>query len=642
MARHSKVSGRVLVLTHMVVKVFSERKEVAVMMTEGQVNELLQRWRDTPEEELTQEDRQNFKDLACACLAQEDSYSLLTFLQDDKNQMVVKSMGCVLLAPLVKELLNTRKTSEHVQAAILHITTTCRPDEVLQNLLNIVEDSDPETIVVVVPHLQTGLLRLKENQASSLGSALTVLHKQLSRLPVPYTEKQEEDDLMGLGRSCHALSVLTKTFTEAVRNNGGQECREMKTELLNFCMKSLREPLLEALLTPGRRTSHMWLFAVHIMDTLAAIQESVAEILFFSTMGKNIQMEKKQLDESKGCLAYLVFVKLLDAERFPVVFSPEFVLWNNVKYVHQLLSSKKESHVLKGLVRLKKKTCKGNVGFNCMAFPPSQALFEKSLQKVQDNSLPATLLAVKSFYDVKQSLLQVLTDCPMKHLRESGLKVLQLLINKQDTEAKHKLFRCLLKTSNHPGVEGYIVKNIRNQVEFSMAPGNATSWFLGSEFVPLLGLVLSLPQGAETDILHNMDKIMESLNLLRYLLIRNNRLRNDSDVWESVSRMKDEYTRTLHVCISMSRAYYTSQLSELRDEHKLKARAARASKCTNTCFQSETVKQKKLSKMSPDVQHQVVQCALVTFDLMESLIVRVEEISEEKNSHRVDTSALYP
>ncbi|XP_077573036.1 glomulin, FKBP associated protein b [Stigmatopora nigra] len=593
----------------MVVQGFSDR-------TKGQVDQVIQKWRDTPEEKLTQEDRQNFKDLACACLAEGDGHDLLTFLRDDQNQMVVKSMGCVLLAPLVKELLNVRKTCEYIQAAISHITTTCNPDEVLQTLLNIVKKSDPETLVLVVPHLQTGLLRLKENRASSLGSALAVLHQQLGRLPVPYTEKQEEEDLMGLGRSCHALTVFTKTFTEDLRNRVGPECQQTKTELLNFCMKSLREPLLEALLSPGRRTSPMWLFAAHVMDTLASIRESAADLLFFGTARKNIQMEKNQLAESKGCLAYLVFVKLMDVDRFPVVFSPEFILQNNVKYVHQLLSSKKESRVLKGL-----------------------ALLENNLEKVQDNSLPASLMELKSFYDVKQSLLQVLTDCPMKHLRESGLKVFQIFINKQEPEAKYKFFRFLLKTSRHPGVEGYIVKNVKNQVEFSMKPGNATNWFLGCDFLPLLGLVLSLPDGPETDILHNMDKIMESLNLLRYLLLRDNPLRNDPVVWEGVNKTKEEYCKMLRVCISMSRAYYASQLSELRDEHKLKARAARATTSTDMPLQSGPVKQKKTSKMSPEVQHQVVQCALVTFDLMESLIVRAEEIGEENNSRRVNTGA---
>lgn len=95
--------------------------------------------------------------------------------------------------------------------------------------------------------------------------------------------------------------------------------------------------------------------------------------------------------------------------------------------------------------------------------------------------------------------------------------------------------RCMLKTTNHAGVESYIVKNIRNHVEFSMEvscfmrikksciciwwfylkvfnlltllqPGNANKWFLGEEFLSLLGLVFCLPQGADTDLLSSMDR----------------------------------------------------------------------------------------------------------------------------------------
>jgi len=36
--------------------------------------------------------------------------------------------------------------------------------------------------------------------------------------------------------------------------------------------------------------------------------------------------------------------------------------------------------------------------------------------------------------------------------------------------------------------------------------GNANKWFMGMELLPLLDLVLCLPQGAETDLLTGMDK----------------------------------------------------------------------------------------------------------------------------------------
>ncbi|TKS74125.1 Glomulin FK506-binding protein-associated protein [Collichthys lucidus] len=399
-------------------------------------------------------------------------------------------MGCVLMTPLVNEVVKKGKSSDHSQVAITHLTRTCRPNELLHSLLEIIEDIEPgaisETILALVPHLQTVLLCLEERKAACMGLALSALQKQLSRLPVPYTRQQEEADEFGLCRCCNALAVFTKPFLEEVmRTNGNHvatsEDKELRTELLKFCMRSLREPLLEAQLSQDKKSS-LWLFATEIMVTLPAIQESLSELLFFDSLKKSAQTDS-QSKESRACLAYLLFVQLITIDSFPAVFSPVFVLQCNMEHINQLLSSKKESHMLKGL-----------------------ALYAKSLERVQDNSLPVSVLELKSFYSVPQNLRRLLTDCPMQHLRESGLQVLQLFINKLDAEAKHKFFRCMLKTSSHAGVESYIVKNIKKQVEFSMELGNGNKWFLGVEFLSLLGLVLSLPQGADTDLLNGMDR----------------------------------------------------------------------------------------------------------------------------------------
>ncbi|XP_068564116.1 glomulin-like [Cebidichthys violaceus] len=582
------------------------------MANDDQVEDVIHRWQNTPEDKLKPEDYQQFKNLGSACLTQGDSGQLLKFLQEDKNQGIVRCMGCVLMAPLLNEVVKKEESLDRCQAAIAHLTTTCGPDELLRSLLELIEDIDPgavsETILALVPHLQTALLRLGDGKAAGVGSALTALQQQLSRLPVPYSRQQEEADAHGLCRCCSALAAFARPFVEEVKGRNGKATagdEELRTELLKFCMRSLREPLLEAELTRDRKSS-LWLFATEILVTLPAIQESPSELLFFSPLKRS----SSQSTESRACLAYLLFVQLIGIHSFPAVFSPLFVLQCNMDYIDQLLSSKKESHLLKGL-----------------------ALYAKSLESVQDNSLPASLLELKSFYSVPQNLRQVLTDCPMQHLRESGLRVFQLFIDKLDAEAKHKFFRCMLKTSNHAGVESYIVKNIKNQVEFSMKPGNANNGFLGEELLSLLGLVLSLPRGAQTDLLHSMDRVMESLNLLRYLLIRDKELRSATDVWEELSGIKEEYLKTLRVCIGISRGYYSSELKALRGDQKLKAKEAREAARSTGVLKSVAVRREEGSDMSPEVQHQVLQSALVTFDLMESLIVRIEEITEEKRKN---------
>ncbi|KAM8875698.1 glomulin, FKBP associated protein b isoform 1-T1 [Spinachia spinachia] len=585
------------------------------MANEDRVKDIIHRWQSTPEDDLKPEDYRQFKDVGSACLTQGDGARLLSFLQEEKNQGIVRSMGCILVSPLLNEVVKKPKSVDHCQAAITHLTRTCRPNELLHSFLELIEDIDPgaisETILALIPHLQTVLLQLGDRKASCLGSALTGLQEQLSRLPVPYNRQQEEADEHGLCRCCTALAVFTRPFIEEVKGRNGNhattaEDEELKAELLMFCMRSLREPLLEAELNRDRKSS-LWLFATQITVTLPAIQESPAELLLFSPLKKGTQKESRECRESRACLAYLLFVQFMGIDSFPAVFSPLFILRCNMDYINQLLSSKKESHLLKGL-----------------------ALYAKSLESVKDNSLPVSLLELKSFYSVPENLRQVLTDCPMQHLRESGLQVFQLFIDKLDAEAKHKFFRCMLKTSNHAGVEGYIVKNIKNQVECSMKSGAAAKGFLGDELLSLLGLVFSLPRGAQTDLLDTMDRVMEGLNLLRYLLLRDKELRCTTGAWEQLSGIKDQYMKMLRVCIGISRGYYIAELKAVRQDRKLKAKEAREAAQSTGLSKRRIVKHEQVSNMSPEAQQQVLQSALVTFDLMESLIFRIEEIPEEK------------
>lgn len=121
------------------------------------------------------------------------------------------------------------------------------------------------------------------------------------------------------------------------------------------CMRSLRDPLLQAELNRDRKSS-MWIFATEIMVrarfysfsikgkevkqwivflfvilwlqqmslvhqvTLPAIQVSVSELLFFNSLKKSTQTDNSQSRESRACLAYLLFVQLITLDSFPAVF----------------------------------------------------------------------------------------------------------------------------------------------------------------------------------------------------------------------------------------------------------------------------------------------------------------------------------
>lgn len=583
-----------------------------------QLCDVVQRCQAIKDEGFSPEDYDLFFTAGRTCIEQGNSAQVLSILVDEKNMNIVRCMGWNLLGPLVQILLKKEdRNLPHCHAILSHLLEVCSPKELLVGLLEHVEEADTgsiaEIVTLLLKPLQTVLLRLGVKKASSVGMALSTLLSQVARLPVPVTKEQEEDDVFGLCHCCTALLQFVKPFVEEIKevvkdNNKISKDNELRVELLKFCMKSLSKPLLEVQLKDPDTLlkSPLRDFATEILIILSSIGESLPDLLSRNVLMRRevpgfLEEEVRYPKESLACLSHLLFVDHIAVDIFPAVLSPIFVLQCNMEYIELLLSRTEESRLQKGL-----------------------ELYEKSLIRVEDNSLPVDLLELKTFFSVPQNVVKVMTLCPDQTLRTKGLKVFQLSIDKFNTEAKYKFFKGMLKTSHHAGVEGYIIKNIKNQIDFSLKPCNGNDWFLGKHLLPLLRLVLCLPHGPETDLLQNLDRIMESLNLLRYMLIRDKEWENETGIWTELYKIEDNYLKPLRTGLNMSKAHYEAELKSTKENKKISSKDAKASVCT------VSVDNEKLPNMTPEMQIQVLRSAVFTFDLIESVLARIEEIIETK------------
>ncbi|XP_035882311.1 glomulin isoform X2 [Phyllostomus discolor] len=309
--------------------------------------------------------------------------------------------------------------------------------------------------------------------------------------------------------------------------------------------------------------------------------------------------EEKQLADSLASLAYLVFVQGISIDQLPMVLSPSYLLRFNMGHIEVFLQRTEESVLSKGL-----------------------DLLENGLLRIEDNSLLHQYLEIKSFLTVPQSLVKVMTLCPVETLRKKGLAMLQLYINKLDAQGKYTLFRCLLNTSNHSGVEAFVIQNIKNQIDISLKRTHNNKWFTGPQLISLLDLVLFLPEGAETDLLQNSDRIMASLNLLRYLVIKDNENDNQTGLWTELGKIENNYLKPLHTGLNMSKAHYEAEIKNSQEN----SQEFQNSKG----FCSVTVGGEEIPNMPPEMQLKVLHSALYTFDLIESVLARVEELIEIK------------
>lgn len=579
---------------------------------------LCQKFQKLSEEEFKEEDTNVFLVSCQKCLEEDQPAVLLEIIQDEKNRILIGNMGWNLVGPITRCMQSCAAGSEKEGGCLqmLHaLIQACNPKEILLGILEQIDEAAGEDISrIILPllqPLQIVLLKLGNKKSYSVGLSLSTLHSRLSSLPVPYTTEQMREDRHSLCRCCLALVQFARPFVDIVsqRTDVSKEAdvQEMRKELLTFCFSCLTFPLLSAQLhtfPEDEGDNPFRAFAKEIMGFLVSLGESLPKTFLqrghpAQTTDTDGSVPEKETctAESLACLSYLLFTHHIGMDSFPFVFGPSFLVKSNMEHVEVLLKRTEESMVSKGL-----------------------DLLEHSLLRVDDGSLPEDVLDVSAVTRVLQDLVKVMTLCPIEHLRKKSLAALQLLIDKFCVEGKYKLFRCLLRIGNHAGVEGYIIQNIKNQIDSALKTNAENRWFLGTRLTPLLHSALLLPEGAETDLLQTSDRIMASLNLLRYLVLKDDD--NETGVWSELAKIEAGFLKPLHTGLNMSRAHYEAEIRSTSEKKK----GSRSEKplCTVTAAGNP------LPDMTPAMQLQVLQSALFTFDLMESVLARVEEIVEAK------------
>ncbi|XP_062961708.1 glomulin isoform X2 [Cynocephalus volans] len=486
-------------------------------MAVEELKSIIQRCQILEEQDFKEEDFGLFQLAGQRCIEEGHIDQLLEIIQNEKNKVIIKNMGWNLVGPVVRCLLSNKEDDKRKDYFLMLdlLVKLCNPKELLLGLLELIEEPSgkqiSQIILLLLQPLRTVIQKL-HNKAYSVGLALSTLWSRVSLLPVPYSKEQIETDDYGLCQCCKALIEFTKPFVEEVIDNKEtsleNENEKLKDELLKFCFKCLKCPLLTAqFLEQSEEDGNdpLRCFASEIIGFLSAIGHPFPKMIFNHGRKKRTwdylefeEEEEKQLSDSMASLAYLVFVQGISIDQLPMVVSPLYLLQFNMGHVEVFLQRTEESVFSKGL-----------------------DLLENGLSRIEDNSLLYQYLEIKSFLTVPQGLVKVMTLCPIETLRKKGLAMLQLYINKLDAQGKYTLFRCLLNTSNHSGVEAFIIQNIKNQIDMSLKT-TYNKWFTGPQLISLLDLVLFLPEGAETDLLQNSDRIMASLNLLRYLVIKDN------------------------------------------------------------------------------------------------------------------------
>lgn len=308
------------------------------------------------EDDFKEEDFGLFQLAGQKCIEEGHINQLLEIIKNENNKVIIKTMGWNLIGPVVRCLLRNDKENDERKSYFLMLdllVKLCNPKELLLGLLELIEEPSgkqiSQIILLLLQPLQTVIQKLPNNKAYSVGLALSTLWNQLSLLPVPYSKEQIQTDDYGLCQCCKALIEFTKPFVEEFivnKENKEDENKKLKDELLKFCFKSLKCPLLAAQFLEQSEAGNdpLRCFASEIIGFLSAIGHPFPKIIFNHGRKKRIwnylefeEEEDKQLADSMASLAYLVFVQGIRIDQLPMVLSPSYILQFNMGHTEVFL-----------------------------------------------------------------------------------------------------------------------------------------------------------------------------------------------------------------------------------------------------------------------------------------------------------------
>ena len=522
---------------------------------------------------------------------------------------------------------------------LLRVADLANPKEVLLGVLEQADTfKDDSKFKALLSPLKKCLLRLEKKRFSSLEISLETLYGHLAAIiePPEYNLEGEERKLLDEDETIRRISSTTvhmmdflSPFVDELSikyHLENAEVTEMQRyKLSKFLIRVLGHPLVFVDLThdddreelEGRSQSRQC--ADKLLELMSHLQgdfHKVAKVMLEELEGHRRKQDKKKSSSSfdqddeddmdteyppsdmgLSCFAYLVLGEGIRRENIPYVYCHEYLL-QVCAIFGTILLRRKESLIVEKGVRL----------------------FEGLLSMTSSGVLTSDLLDSVDISVIVQDLIQVIVFFPNKEIRSNSVKLLANFIDKFDRRGRHKVLLNLFHTNTHSGMISFLIAQLKNQINLSLKMETPCRFFTGSQLWKILSVVYKLPNEETTDLLEQSDRIMAALNLLRYLCIRDKADENVTGIWDHISHIKESFCKPLRVGLNMSKAHYQMELASAEKGEVYGRQRGDEPEV------SLTVSGQSMAEMPQDQRVQVVNVALHSFDMMELVLGRVEEL----------------
>lgn len=551
-------------------------------------------------------------------LKEGNTVQAVTLFTDNKNSEEVRNNSWDLV-PVVAHFLTDECETNNIevfkccQKLITVIAEHSQPEEVLLQFIEELECAEDDTkFVMLLKPLEIVLLRVPDKRITSLGWCFNAIVDYLKKLEIP-----EDLNLVGEERLLldsneivnrivylyNELSCFCDTFAKELKDvDSSPNIIERKQVIGKFFVELLGRPLAFLDMTIYKDTkSRARLVAENLVAEFCGLNLDPFKFLEMCNASELIKPNVLSL----GVFYYLILSEEICHECLPKVYNSTYILNYSLPFVNSLLTQEGQFVIEKGI-----------------------DLAAALLKSVDQLELSYMLLDSENYSKFFKIISNVVVHNESVDLRRKSLHVLHTFLWSFEQQGRYLLVKNLMRNITHSGLRGNIISNYKEMITREIKVcglENLSQFYKNHKLYSVLDEFTFLNKNEETDLVDESDRIISSLNFLRYLVLVDETDETGIDFY--VKALEDSYFKYLKTGINMSQEHYTLKIKELKEED------SKESQDDSDCKVSVTVSGKDLVEMPKEKKIEIMQMSLTTLDVIDSLLSRVVECFSNKNTN---------
>lgn len=504
------------------------------------------------------------------------------------------------------------------------IANKSKPEEALLEFIELVELAKEDTLFfVVLKSLKIILRRCASKRGQSIEWCLNAIQTYIGEIEVPgdYSVEEAEQPLLDNDIFVNHISTFYTDLLPfyrplveevALPNHQLPEHKQRRDLLASYLIQLLGRPLANLNLECSLESkSRARLCSEKIMSYLGQLVGDCYKFLqYIPDRYRRPMVDRLDCDDSVldvfaseertptlalGVYYYLILAENVRETSMLSIYSPMYLFEHLFYVLAEMLKQPEQFIVRKGLL----------LGY---------AMICGDLIPV----FPCQLLECTANAVFCKNITKIMTYANGKDDRTLAIKIFKTYLFKFDHKGRYLLITYLMDTLTHMNTVGYVISQYKEMIRLAFVEdeNRLSEYYSGPNLFNLLDIFCCLPEGAKTDLVEITDKIVNSLNLIIFLAIRDRY--NATGIWNHFDKLQKNFFTPLKEAIDLSKAHYKLRMMEVRQERG-----------GGDADIELTVSGERVNLPDKDRELAFLRTALNTFDVKQMLLARIQELIDE-------------